>query len=145
VGGPARELGVDGVERVLSVARPPDAVGHARMVVSRSHRDAALESVADALGIADVHPCGSVGLKVALVATGEADLYVHTGAGPKLWDGCAPDAIARAAGAEVTDAFGRPLRYDTARLALDQGIVVAAPPLRALAARALEPHIARRA
>lgn len=143
VGQGAREIGVDGVERALHVAEAPADVRHARMVVSRSHRNRAINAVADALGVSDVRPCGSVGLKVALVASGEADLYVHAGSGPKLWDGCAPDAVARAAGAEVSNAFGEPLRYDRGRLALDEGIVVAAPPLRALAAKALAPHVRR--
>ena len=76
-------------------------------------------------------PCGSVGLKVSRVATGEADAYVHLGRGPKLWDGCAPEAIARAAGAEVTDARGQLLRYDTPELPLAEGIVVASAPMAA--------------
>jgi 3'(2'), 5'-bisphosphate nucleotidase len=117
IGEGAREHGVDGVERPLRVADPPSNPSHARMVVSRSHLHPDVSAVAEALAIGDIRPCGSVGLKVALVSTGEADLYVHAGAGPKLWDGCAPEAIARAAGALVTDGEGRALVYVGERLA----------------------------
>jgi 3'(2'), 5'-bisphosphate nucleotidase len=75
-----------------------------------------------------------VGLKVAKVVSGEVALYAQLATGPKLWDGCAPEAIARGAGAAMTDAQGRAIRYDTPALGLDAGIVVAHP---ALAARAL--------
>ena len=130
VGHGAWEHGEDGVRRPLRVTWPQDAdPGRARQVVSRLHRNAAVDGVTAQLGIGAVRVCGSTGLKLVLVATGEADLYVHTGPGPRLWDGCAPEAIARAAGAEVCDAAGRPLRYDTARLPLDRGIVAAPAPL----------------
>jgi 3'(2'), 5'-bisphosphate nucleotidase len=84
VGEGAREHGVDGVERVLRVAEPPNDPRHARLVVSRSHMHADVNAVAEALAIGDIRPCGSVGLKAALVSAGEADLYVHAGGGPKL-------------------------------------------------------------
>lgn len=132
----AYERTSDGNERPLTVPPPPADIRQARMVVSRSHQHPQVMAVARSLGITNVRPVGSIGLKVALVATGEADLYVHAGRGPHLWDGCAPEAIARSAGAAVTDAYGRPLRYDGSQLALDQGIIVAAPSLHALAVRA---------
>jgi 3'(2'), 5'-bisphosphate nucleotidase len=136
----AFERGVDGVVRTLAVRASPDDPRHARMVVSRSHLDRRVMSVSDALGVADVRRCGSVGLKVALVASGEADLYVHAGGGPKLWDGCAPDAIARSAGALVTDGSGAPLRYDQPKLALDRGIIVASGALHTRAVDAFSKH-----
>ena len=139
VGDGAWERGVDGVERAVHVAEPPANTRDVRLLVSRSHLHADVRTIADVLGVADMRPCGSVGLKVALVATGEADLYVHAGRGPKLWDGCAPEAIARAAGATVTDGTGAMLRYATGELALDLGIIVAAPALHERALRAF-PH-----
>lgn len=107
------------------------------MAFSRSHAHPGVVKLAEDLGAVRRRPCGSVGLKVALVATGEVTLYAHLGRGPKLWDGCAPEAIARGAGAAVTDAKGRPLRYDTAQLGLDEGLVVAHPALAARAVSAL--------
>lgn len=105
----------------------------ARMIGSRSHPHPRVTALARALGVTDVRARGSVGLKVAAVATGECDLYAHFGRGPKLWDGCAPEAIARGAGARVTDAMGRDLVYDTADLGLDDGLLVAPAALHAVA------------
>jgi 3'(2'), 5'-bisphosphate nucleotidase len=127
VGEGAWEILRDGTRRPLAAPRR-DVPQGARLMVSRSHPHARVSELAAGLAL-QTRPCGSVGLKVASVAIGDADAYVHFGPGPKLWDGCAPEAIARAAGAEVTDALGQPLRYDTAHLPLDGGIVVAAPPL----------------
>ena len=77
-------------------------------------------------------------LRVNNGAMGEVDLSLPTGPGPKLWDGCAPEATARPAGAQVTDAAGRALRYDTAHLPLDQGIIVGSQALATLAVSALQ-------
>jgi 3'(2'), 5'-bisphosphate nucleotidase len=123
-GGPARPLRV----------REPE--GSVRMVSSRSRPDPRVQRVAEAVG-GHARPCGSVGLKVALVAACEADLYVLPSGGAKLWDACAPHAIALSAGATVSDARGALIRYADADLVLDHGIVVATPSLHARAIDAL--------
>lgn len=121
-----------GARSELSVrAVPPLAM--ARMIGSRSHPHPRINALARALGVTDMRARGSVGLKVAAVATGECDLYAHFGRGPKLWDGCAPEAIARGAGALVTDSLGRDIAYDTGHLGLDDGLVVAPASLHAAA------------
>ena len=102
------------------------AAADARVVLSRLHKNATVDAAVERLGIRDIRQCGSTGLKFMLVAAGEVDLFLHTGEGPSLWDGCAPEAIALAAGAVVTDAKGQKLRYDTDHLPLDGGIVVGA-------------------
>lgn len=103
----------------------------ASLTVSRSHFHHETKVLADRLGIPTLVPCGSTGLKIVRVAMGGADGYVHTGSGPKLWDGCAPEAIARAAGLDITDADGRTISYQTSHLGLDAGMVVANPVLAA--------------
>jgi len=128
VGEGAWSIDAAGVRRALRV-EAPEADAALRVVVSRSHPHPGTRAALDRLGAHRRIPCGSVGLKVGRVAEGVADLYLHLGGGPKLWDGCAPEAIARAAGASVTDAHGQPLRYDTAHLGLDGGLVVAHPTL----------------
>jgi len=105
--------------------------------VSRSHRSRRIDEVKARLGIADEMPCGSVGLKMIKVVGGEADLYVHFGRGAKLWDTCAPDAVAAAAGLVLTDVDGAPIDYRAADVALQRGIVVAAPPLHGRVVAAL--------
>lgn len=83
-----------------------------RLVVSRSHRSPLTDAVRTALGICQERPCGSVGLKVSLLAMGQVDLYIHPSAGCKEWDVCAPHAILLAAGGQMTDCWGRPFRYN---------------------------------
>ena len=118
--------------RTELAVRPVTPVTSARMIGSRSHPHPRVTALAAALGVTDMRVRGSVGLKVAAVATGECDLYAHFGRGPKLWDGCAPEAIARGAGAVVTDSLGRDIVYDTSHLGLDDGLVVAPPWLHAV-------------
>jgi 3'(2'), 5'-bisphosphate nucleotidase len=95
----------------------------ATLMVSRSHRPKIIEPLMAQLGITKVVPSGSVGVKIARIATGEADLYVHWGHGAKRWDSCAPEAILDAAGGRFTDVEGEPIDYRSAELSLDNGMV----------------------
>jgi 3'(2'), 5'-bisphosphate nucleotidase len=94
-----------------------------RLVVSRSHRSPLLEEVRAALGIREERPCGSVGLKVSLLATREADLYVHPAPGTKEWDVCAPHAVLLAAGGQMTDCWGRPFIYNQREVRKRWGVI----------------------
>ena len=98
-----------------------------RLVGSRSHPDARLVRIQQALGISDVLPSGSVGVKCALIASGERDLYVHPVPYLKEWDTCAPEVILRAAGGAVCDCVGEPLRYNKPHPVQPRGILAAAP------------------
>ncbi|MDI7267010.1 MAG: 3'(2'),5'-bisphosphate nucleotidase CysQ, partial [Myxococcota bacterium] len=97
-----------GSARRLAVSAVADPAA-ARLVVSRSHRSARIDEARRILGIEQEEPCGSVGLKVARLAEGRADLYIHAGGGTREWDLAAPEIVLREAGGLVTDAFGRPL------------------------------------
>jgi 3'(2'), 5'-bisphosphate nucleotidase len=110
-----------GVARPLAVSRVADPA-QMRLVASRSHRDPLVDAVRRDLGITQDRPSGSVGLKVGLLATGQCDLYIHPAPGLKEWDTCAPDAILRAAGGVITDAWGRPLRYNKSDVRQRQGL-----------------------
>ncbi|HEY7770835.1 MAG TPA: 3'(2'),5'-bisphosphate nucleotidase CysQ [Longimicrobium sp.] len=107
-------------------ARPAPA-GAPRLVGSRSHPDPLLVTMQEALGITDVRPAGSVGIKCALVAEGERDLYVHPVPYLKEWDTCAPEVVLREAGGTVTDCRGEPLAYNKADPRQPHGILAAAP------------------
>jgi len=100
-----------------------------RLVGSRSHPDPLLARMQEALGITDVRPSGSVGVKCGLIALGERDLYVHPVPYLKEWDTCAPEAILRAAGGDVTDCRGEPLRYNKPDPRQPYGIVACGPGL----------------
>lgn len=105
------------------------AEGPPRMVGSRSHPDPLIRRMQEALGVVDVRPSGSVGVKCALIAEGERDLYVHPVPYLKEWDTCAPEVILREAGGTVTDCNGDPLRYNKADPRQPHGIVACAPGL----------------
>jgi len=84
---------------------------HLRIVVSRSHRDPKVDTFIQLLAIRDEIPSGSVGRKVAMVISGEADIYVHPSGGTKLWDTCACEAIVSEAGGVLLSGTGEPISY----------------------------------
>jgi 3'(2'), 5'-bisphosphate nucleotidase len=98
-----------------------------RLVGSRSHSEPLLDQLVEVLGITDVVPCGSVGVKCSRIAEGNRDLYVHPVPYLKEWDTCAPEIIASEAGAIVTDCLGEPLRYNKLDPVQPHGILVRSP------------------
>ena len=115
-----------GASRDLHVALAP--LDHLRLVSSKSHASPRILEVMERLAIPPERNLriGSTGVKMAAIAWGEADLYVHPRAGTKLWDTCAPDALLRAAGGLVGDLGGAPLRYRGAGLGNDGGVLACA-------------------
>lgn len=61
-----------------------------------------------------VYRPNSIALRIAMVAAGEADLVATLRWGHE-WDIAAATLIAREAGAEITDALGQPLAFNTRR------------------------------
>jgi len=84
---------------------------HLRIAVSRSHRDPKVDEFIQLLAIKDEISSGSVGRKVAMVISGDADMYVHPARGTKLWDTCACDVIASEAGGVLLSGTGEPISY----------------------------------
>ena len=60
---------------------------------------------------AKIERAGGSGYKALTVLLGETDAYVYACKGTKRWDTCAPDAVLRAAGGNMTDILGRPIKY----------------------------------
>lgn len=73
----------------------------------------------------------SIALRIAMVAAGEADLLATLRWGHE-WDIAAAALIAQEAGATVTDALGRPLRYNSTK-GEAFGILAATPGIHAAA------------
>lgn len=96
------------------------------LVVSRSHRSSHMDAVAAALPITGELKSGSVGLKLGIIARGDAELYVHFSNRTCVWDSCGPEAILRAAGGVVTDGKGERFRYD-GRIKNRNGILAGTP------------------
>lgn len=69
-----------------------------------------------ALGVPDarMRTVGSIGVRMAAVARGDADAYVQPPGPTKTWDTCAPAVLLTGCGAVVTDLLGRPLSYRSA-------------------------------
>jgi 3'(2'), 5'-bisphosphate nucleotidase len=133
-----------GGERVALAPTKSTDPKQATMMVSRSHPSKSVAAVAASLGIPRALPLGSVGLKVARVATTFADLYISLSNKTQEWDACAPDAILSAAGGRVTDCLGAPLLYNKPDPCTPHGILATNGALHAACVRALAPACAER-
>lgn len=109
VGVGAWEYGADGARRPLVLGDPPAAP---RVLASRNHPPPGLVRLLEDLGDYALLRRGSVGLKIGLIAAGEADVYYHPSPGTSLWDCCAPEAIIVGAGGRFATADGAPVAYD---------------------------------
>ncbi len=65
----------------------------------------------------------SGGIKLALVARGEADLYANTYEAFYDWDICAGHILVTEAGGTVTDLYGDPIRYQAEDFAQRRGLL----------------------
>lgn len=120
----------DGGREVLHVSRATELSG-CRAAVSRFHRNPALDDKLALLGLRELVPMGSSGIKGVRVASGAVDVFAHPSKGNvMLWDACAPEAIVRAAGGLYTDASGRPFDYQ-GPYAQNEGTLAANPVLHA--------------
>jgi 3'(2'), 5'-bisphosphate nucleotidase len=93
----------------ISVAK--SAASPLRVVGSRSHRGDSLDAALERIGAYTMVPIGS-SLKLCMVADGSADFYPRLGPTSE-WDTAAAHAVVLAAGGEVVNTAGEPLRYNT--------------------------------
>ena len=93
------------------------------LVVSRSHRNPSIDQIKGYIGLDRELSSGSVGLKIGLIASGKADIYVEPAPYTSVWDACAPEAILRGAGGRFTDLSGHPMVYNPMSLKNTRGIV----------------------
>ncbi len=112
----------------------------ARLAVTPRDRLAGARVPADQLPTVDadlamVAKPNSIALRIAMVAGGEADLVATLRWGNE-WDIAAAVLIAEEAGAAATDAFGRPLAFNTPS-AQAFGVLVSAPGIHAAAVERL--------
>lgn len=96
-----------------------------RMVTSKSHRSDRVDAIMQTLGIDATQTLGipSTGVKIGMVARGEAEIYAHPTLGTKLWDTAAPEVLLHAAGGKLTDMCGEPLRYLGPEVANTRGLL----------------------
>ena len=110
-------------ERTPLAVTVPEPSAAITLTVSRSHRNPMLEKIGRDIGVGKEVPSGSVGLKIGLIARGVADVYMEPGPYTKLWDGCGPEAILRAAGGQFTNVLGEQLHYGLTQLKNTHGLV----------------------
>lgn len=126
---------IEGERRSIHVGDAAD-LSTCRGAISRFHRDEAVDAKVALLGLRELVPMGSAGIKGVRVASGELDVYAHPARGiMKPWDTCAPEAIVRAAGGVYTDSSGRP--FDYLGRSTGEGTLAANPVLHAEALRRL--------
>lgn len=94
----------------VSGAAPPHRL---RLAVSRSHRHQTIDRIKARFGttVTEV-PCGSVGAKIGLLLSGQADAYVEPSPYTSKWDVCGAEAILRGAGGFMSDMAGGPIEYE---------------------------------
>jgi 3'-phosphoadenosine 5'-phosphosulfate (PAPS) 3'-phosphatase len=99
---------------VTTLQRPAAPSAPWRMVTSKSHRSERLDAIMETLGItpAQTLRTPSTGVKLSMVARGEADIYAHPTLGTKLWDSAAPQVLLHATCGCLTDMRGHPLVYN---------------------------------
>jgi 3'(2'), 5'-bisphosphate nucleotidase len=114
-----------------------------RLVASKSHRDQVIDDVKGVLGISNELNIGSVGLKLAIIAAGERDLYVNPSSKCSMWDTCAPAAILAEAGGRLSDVHGEPLRYDTRDIGHRDGLLASNGHLHEAAVARIAPLFGR--
>lgn len=94
-----------------------------RLAVSRSHRHPLIDRIKSELGNIEEIPCGSVGAKIALLVSGQADAYIEPAPYTSKWDVCGSEAILRGAGGFMSDMAGGPIRYDEGEIRNGRGFV----------------------
>uniref|UniRef100_H2YKQ2 3'(2'),5'-bisphosphate nucleotidase 1 n=1 Tax=Ciona savignyi TaxID=51511 RepID=H2YKQ2_CIOSA len=90
-------------------AEPP--VGRRILITTRSHSNELVNLCLDSMSPTHVERQGGAGNKALRVIEGEADAYVFASPGCKKWDTCAPEAILRAVGGNLTDVHGKKINY----------------------------------
>lgn len=110
-------------ERVQLHVSQTNKINRMVLVSSRSHRQQIVDRIRTALRITSERVSGSVGLKVGLISRQLADLYVHPSPGCKEWDLCAPCALLTAAGGEMSDCWGNPIRFNKRDVRAHNGLV----------------------
>ncbi|KAK6621539.1 hypothetical protein RUM44_001346 [Polyplax serrata] len=82
------------------------------VATTRSHSDGIVNEAVEAMEPTKVIRVGGAGHKVMLLMEGKAHAYVFASKGSKRWDTCAPEAILRALGGELTDMAGNHYCYN---------------------------------
>jgi len=81
------------------------------VATTRSHSDKVVEEGLEKMKPDEVLRVGGAGYKAMLVLENRVDFYFFPTRGTKKWDTCAPEAIIRAVGGDLTDKHGKKYEY----------------------------------
>ncbi|UFX82743.1 3'(2'),5'-bisphosphate nucleotidase CysQ family protein [Candidatus Absconditicoccus praedator] len=93
-----------------------------QILTSRNHTSPADLEIIEKVGLENI-PCGSIGVKLGLIAEGKAGNYINLSNKLGQWDGCAPHIILEEAGGKVTDIYGKQVRYNQQSEKLENGFI----------------------
>ena len=127
----------------LSVSKVDDT-SEMKAVISRSNLEPLNEQVINGLGVKSFIKAGSVGIKVALIARRDCDLYVLTNKKSAEWDTCAPACILKEAGGVITDLYGRPLLFNQRQVMRLDGVVASNSRIHSQIIQRIRPFLAER-
>lgn len=122
--------------------RAQERVDPGQLVVARSrnHPDPRISRLLEHLGVERDYTHGSVGLKVAHLAEGRADLYFNFSGKCGMWDVCAADALLQAAGGAIYDFAGRPIHYRGEDAGVRSAFIASGSAMQATILDALRAH-----
>lgn len=123
------------VAKRMKVSNTSDPA-RARLLSSRNHFSETSNIVQQALQLTEVRAVGSNGLKLGMIAEGEADLYVNPSKKLGWWDIAAPQVILEEAGGKVTGMRGEAIRYHGPGIVNPHGLVATNGLLHEAAVRA---------
>ncbi len=128
---------VKGAEPARVAVRPCDTLADCVLVQSRSKPGLPPSKYVRAVGPLRVIETYSAGVKLALVARGEADLYVNSYDKFHDWDICAGHILVTEAGGTVTALDGRPITYGGPNATQTAGLLASNGKLHAAAVAAM--------
>lgn len=99
----------DPVEISVSIEDKPEGM---TMLVSRNHLRQPEQAAAEKLGIKELQPCGSAGLKMVKIAEGKAHVYINSSDKTDEWDIAAGEIILKEAGGKLTDCRKKKFSYN---------------------------------
>ncbi len=109
-------------KRKIQVSKTKD-FNRMRMLVSRNHLLPLEQKVAKNLDIKTI-TCGSAGVKICKIASGQAEIYINSSDKTSEWDICAGDIILTEAGGKITDMKGEKIKYNKKSTKNTKGFLV---------------------
>ncbi|MGV3525314.1 MAG: 3'(2'),5'-bisphosphate nucleotidase CysQ family protein [Candidatus Sericytochromatia bacterium] len=112
----------------LQVSREGD-LSRVRVAASRSHYTPELQQLYRQLGFRNVVQSGSLGLKCAMIAKQDSEIYFNLSNMTSCWDTCAPEVILKEAGGRITNLSGTRLTYTFSHVKNRNGVIATNGPI----------------